>query len=93
MTWLEAARRIVERSTFEVLDPNTCEPVPYSWQANEDESSEDMVGDGVLLDLYSASVMVQIHDALGEENRAKFAAMPLTKAHSVAFKLAAKVGS
>lgn len=44
--------------------------------------------DGVLLDLFSASTLVQVHDRLNPENAAKLAAMPLVSAHSLAFKVA-----
>lgn len=49
--------------------------------------------DGVLLDLFSASTMVQIHDALAPANAAKFAAMPIERAVEVAFKLAERAGA
>ena len=52
-----------------------------------DTQTGDLV-DGTLLDLFSASVLVQVHDALSEPNRAKFTAMPLAKAHRIAFQLA-----
>jgi hypothetical protein len=44
--------------------------------------------DGMLLDLYSAQVMVQIATALNDKNRERLEAMPLQQAHSIAFKLA-----
>lgn len=78
MSWLDSARRIVERHQYEVLDPETGDPVP------EDE--------GIMLDAFSASIMVQIHDGLSEENRAKYAAMPLPRAHNVAMNILAKKG-
>lgn len=49
--------------------------------------------DGVLLDLFSASTMVQVHDGLGEANAAKFAAMPLPAAHEIAFKIADRLSA
>jgi len=52
----------------------------------------DMV-DGTLLDLFSASAMVQVHDALSPTNQARFAAMSVTKAHEVAFKLINRKGA
>lgn len=44
--------------------------------------------DGMLLDLYSAQVMVQIASALNDANRERLEAMPLAQAHKLAFKLA-----
>jgi CelD/BcsL family acetyltransferase involved in cellulose biosynthesis len=43
--------------------------------------------DGCTVDLFSASVVVQVYDALSETNREKFAAMPAWKMTTVAFKL------
>lgn len=43
--------------------------------------------DGVMVDLFSASAIVAVYDALSEGNRAKFAAMPAPKMAAVAFKL------
>ena len=47
--------------------------------------------DGLLLDMFTASALVQVHDALNEANAAKFAAMPLEKAAPFAFRLIEKV--
>ena len=47
---------------------------------------------GLKVDLLTASAIVQVHDALGPEARAKFAAMDLLRAQSVAFRLIEKIG-
>lgn len=44
--------------------------------------------DGVYVDMFSASVIVQIYDLLNAENQAKLMALPLKKAATVCFKLA-----
>lgn len=44
--------------------------------------------DGMLLDLFSAQVMVQIASMLNDTNREHFEALPLARAHALAFKLA-----
>lgn len=49
--------------------------------------------DGMLLDHFSASALVQIFDALSPENQAKLEAMALDKAMDIVWKLAAKHGS
>lgn len=41
----------------------------------------------VMVDLFSASAIVAVYDALNEENRTKFAALPVARAGAVAFKL------
>lgn len=49
--------------------------------------------DGVLVDLFSASVVVQVHDAVNEANRAKLSAMPVRKMVSVCFQVASRNGA
>jgi hypothetical protein len=43
--------------------------------------------DGVMVDLFSASAVVGIYDALSEANRAKYAALPAWKMAAIAFRL------
>lgn len=43
--------------------------------------------DGTMIDLFTASTVVQVYDALNEANRAKFAALPAGRMALVAFKL------
>lgn len=43
--------------------------------------------DGMLLDAFTASALVQVYDALKPENKAKFDSMPLEQAASVAMRL------
>ncbi len=42
--------------------------------------------DGVMIDLFSASAVVKVYDALNETNRAMFAEFPAPKMVRVAFK-------
>lgn len=44
--------------------------------------------EGVFMDGFTASMLVQVHDALNEENRAKFLALPIRKMVSVGWQLA-----
>jgi len=46
--------------------------------------------DGVMMDLFSASTVLAVYDALNETNREKFSSMPAPKMAVVAFKLAAR---
>ena len=48
---------------------------------------------GTLLDAYSASMLVQVYDALNEANKAKFSSMPLGQAVNMALKLVSKSAS
>jgi len=43
--------------------------------------------DGTFVDLFTASVIMKIYDALNEENRRKFATLPVRKMASIALKL------
>jgi hypothetical protein len=43
--------------------------------------------DGLLVDLFTASAMVQVHDALSPPNQAKFAALPLRRMVDVGWKV------
>lgn len=42
---------------------------------------------GVMVDTFTASAIVAVHDALNEENRAKLLALPLQKIASICFRL------
>ena len=44
--------------------------------------------DGLFMDLMTASIIIQIYDALSETDKAKFAAMKVRRMAEVAFKLA-----
>lgn len=43
--------------------------------------------DGTNIDLFSASAVVKVYDALNEENRAKFASVPAPKMVAIAWRL------
>ena len=43
--------------------------------------------DGVMVDLFSASAVVKVYDALNGENQAKYAALPVGRMAEIAFKL------
>jgi len=43
--------------------------------------------DGLMVDGYSASAIIQVYDALNGENREKFSSLPITKMADIAFKL------
>jgi hypothetical protein len=43
--------------------------------------------DGVMVDLFSASAVVQVYDALNPDNQKKYAAMPAAKMAAAAFQL------
>jgi hypothetical protein len=43
--------------------------------------------DGIMVDGFSASAIVQVYDAISDANKAKFSALPVWKMASIAFKL------
>lgn len=43
--------------------------------------------DGFMVDLFSASAIVKVYDAVNDANKAKFSALPIGKMASVAMKL------
>ena len=43
--------------------------------------------DGMTVDGFSASAIIQVYDALNPENRAKYAALPINRMATIAFKL------
>lgn len=49
--------------------------------------------DGVLVDLFSASVAVQVYDRLNEGNRAKLGAMPVRRMVNVCLQVANRNGA
>ena len=44
--------------------------------------------DGTMIDLFSASAVVAVHDALNETNQQRFSALPAARMALIAFKLA-----
>jgi hypothetical protein len=93
--WLDSARRIVARHQFEVLDPITGESVEYVWVLNPEgwepvEEIKPKRGNGILLDAFTASYMVQVHDALGDVQRERFRSMTFEQAANITIKLMEK---
>ncbi len=73
--WIDAARWVYEHKTARRLDRKTGVLVPENQRG------------GILLDLFSASVLVQVYDALNEENRKKLHSLSITRAVKVAFSM------
>ena len=51
------------------------------------ERSQYAKVDGCMIDLFSASAIIKVYDALNETNRSKFAGMPAPAMADMAFKL------
>lgn len=73
--WLEAARQVVRERHCCRVHPETCTVVP-----------DDKRG-GILLDLYSASALTRVYDALKPANQAKMLKLALPQAVDVAFSI------
>lgn len=91
--WLKAAREVVEQQSYRTVDTETGQPVQEVWGEEDDQGMEEIVGPegAVVLDLYTASMLTQLYDALGEANKATFLAMPLPKAVDFGWKLINRV--
>lgn len=73
MSWLDTARRVVERHQYEKVDAITGEP---------------RKGKGtVLLDATTANMLVNVADALSPANRERFEGMELVRAVDIGWKL------
>lgn len=102
MSWIRAARHVLQHGCAMVdRDTGAHKPIPDEVfdRCEQCDEHEDLSacpncgapryrGNGVLLDSFTASMLVQIHDALNEANRAKFDGLSITKAVSVGWKLA-----
>lgn len=84
MTAIELARMVTTTRTAHLFRPKREGALGY-------DAREYHVGGNkrgwVLLDLFSASAIVAVYDALNEANRARYATMPPQRAAVVAFKL------
>lgn len=83
MTAIELAREVVATCGARLARPRKDAPGQYDAKPYFTGSKRGWV----LLDLFTASTIVQVHDALNETNRAKFAALDLSRMASVAFRL------
>jgi hypothetical protein len=80
--------RAVRRVPKPASDLTTLEKVRFIVK----ECQANRIG-GVYLDMFTAQIIVQVHDALNEVNRAKFASLPMRKMAFVALKLANQHGN
>ncbi len=73
--WIAAARWIKENRQFRRVIPETGELVPEKKRG------------GIMLDLFTASAMVTVYDALNDANKAKVNAMDVRVAANICMKL------
>lgn len=72
--WVETARKVVAEGQYQHVNHETGALDP----------------EGVILDLFTASMLTQVYDALKPASQAKFGAMPLWQALDTGWKLVAK---
>jgi hypothetical protein len=105
MSWIGAARYVNKHGFMLVNDQtgalicdkqqmeavlSVLEDEEYDWHPALEAKLRGVEQDAVLLDGFTASMLVQVYDALGTVNKIKFDNYPLTKAVNVGWKLTAK---
>lgn len=78
-TWLLTIQRITENRQYEHVDPTTGEQVRQG------------TAGAILLDLTTASIMLEIHGRLNDEHRAALEAMTFARAWALTTKLYARL--
>ena len=84
MTGIQAANQVVCEKQVHLMRPRKGEPGQYDVKPYCEGSKRGWF----YLDLFTASYITAVYNALNESNKAKFAAMPIQKMASVAFKVA-----
>ena len=82
---MQATERTREHGTPEVTPDDGMERIKAIRRIVEDGQYAKI--DGQMIDLFSASAIVQVYDALSEKNQEKFRSMPAWRMGEVAFKL------
>jgi hypothetical protein len=89
MTGIEVARTVTEQKQCHLArarkEQTPGEPIQYDCKPTFTGSHKGWF----YVDLFSASAIVQVYDAINEENKVKYGRLPLPKMASIAFKLAA----
>ncbi|HUU93200.1 MAG TPA: hypothetical protein VM238_18555 [Phycisphaerae bacterium] len=84
---MKTYQRVRERGTVETVAGNPQDRMAAIRAVVEHKQYAKI--DGCMIDLFTASAIVAVHDRLNEQNRAKFANMPAPKMGLLAFKLIA----
>lgn len=74
MTWIEIAKKVNNEGQALFVD-------------SENKGHINKIKDCVLLDAYTATMLVQLHEALKEENKTKFEQLPLGAAVELGWKI------
>lgn len=90
-SWLDAARHVVAHGFCVVRDDGSYgPPTDREWEALEQAEADEApepVG-GVVLDAFTASMLVQVHDALRPDSAARFRALTLDRAVAIGWRVA-----
>lgn len=84
-TWIDTARKINDEHQAYQVDVNSPTHEICGDACSKQVKTKGRCG--VILDGFTASMLVQIYDALNDKNKAKFDALPLLKAVSVGWGL------
>lgn len=95
MNWMETVNKVVEEKQFACVDPITGQPVKSprdvcEQMENDQEPLRTDKGNGVILDLFTASIMQQVYECLTDKNKSKFKQLPFIKAHRIAMSAISK---
>jgi hypothetical protein len=74
MSWINAARKVYNRHQ-------------YAYVNDKGEECKEKDEGAMMLDAFTASMLVKIYDNLGEANQAKFAQMDLRQAVKIGWKV------
>ncbi len=85
---METYQRTREHGIVETIAGNSSDRMKAIWQVVANKQYAKL--DGCMVDLFTASVVCQVYDALNDENKAKLAACPWPKMADIALKLVAK---
>ncbi len=80
--------RIREHGTREIIAANAADRIAAIRRIVSERQYAKI--DGTMIDLYSASAIVQVYDALSEPNRARFADFPAGKMGLIALELVSR---
>ena len=89
-SWIDGARRAAG-GAFQMSRPDGTITPPSEGDWTDDEINPG--SDSIVLDMTTASMLVQVYEALSPANQAKFDAMPLTKAVDIGWKLVSKTSA
>jgi hypothetical protein len=83
MTAIEAARKVYTEKSCHLLRPRKDEPAQYDVK----DAFTGKKRGWFYLDLFTASAIVKVHEAVNESNRAKLEKLPITTLARICFQM------